>query len=162
MADDKKNIPDVALGKGQQLQQIRYKMLCCLAHVLGQILAVRAGIGQQLLFIELLGIIKGLLGGKSKQAVGLPLQGGEIVKTGGCSVFFSRVTDTQTACAVSQAAFRALASAAFPMRSLAASMPPAAIWTTWYFSFLKLLILASRSTSILRVGVWTRPTVRVL
>ena len=45
---------------------------------------------------------------------------------------------------------------------IAASMPPAAIWTTWYFSFLKLLILASRSTSILRVGVWTRPTVRVL
>ena len=35
------------LGKGQQLQQVRHKMLCCLAHVLGQILAVRAGIGQQ-------------------------------------------------------------------------------------------------------------------
>ena len=42
------------------------------------------------------------------------------------------------------------------------SMEDAAIWTMWYFSFWKLLILASRSTSILRVGVWTRPTVRVL
>ena len=34
------------LGKGQQPQQGRHKMLCCLAHVLGQILAVGAGIGQ--------------------------------------------------------------------------------------------------------------------
>ena len=33
------------LGKGQQPQQVRHKMLCCLAHILGQILAVRAGIG---------------------------------------------------------------------------------------------------------------------
>ncbi len=50
-----------SLGKGQQPQQIRHKMLCCLAHILGQILAVRAGIGQQFLFVKLLGIIKGLL-----------------------------------------------------------------------------------------------------
>ena len=49
------------LGKGQQPQQVRHKMLCCLAHILGQILAVRAGIGQQFLFVKLLGIIKGLL-----------------------------------------------------------------------------------------------------
>ena len=26
------------LGKGQQSQQVRHKMLCCLAHILGQIL----------------------------------------------------------------------------------------------------------------------------
>ena len=82
MADDKKNIPDVALGKGQQLQQIRYKMLCCLAHVLGQILAVRAGIGQQFLFVKLLGVVKGLLCRETEQAVCLPLQGGQVIELG--------------------------------------------------------------------------------
>ena len=45
------------LGKGQQPQQVCYKMLCCLAHILGQILTVRAGIGQQFLFVKLLGVI---------------------------------------------------------------------------------------------------------
>ena len=54
------------LGKGQQHQQVGHKMLCRLAHVLGQILAVRAGIGQQFLLVKLLGVIKGLLGGKTK------------------------------------------------------------------------------------------------
>ena len=54
------------LGKGQQPQQIRHKMLYRLAHVLGQILAVRAGIGQQFLFVKLLGVVKGLLGRKSE------------------------------------------------------------------------------------------------
>ena len=48
------------LGKGQRPQQVRHKMLCCLAHILGQILAVGAGIGQQFLFVKLLGVIKGL------------------------------------------------------------------------------------------------------
>ena len=56
-----------SLGNGQQPQQVRHKMLCCLAHILGQILAVRAGIGQQFLFVKLLGIIKGLLGGETEQ-----------------------------------------------------------------------------------------------
>ena len=70
------------LGKGQQLQQVRHKMLCCLAHVLGQILAVRAGIGQQSLLVKLLGIIKGLLCRKSEQAVCLPLQGGQVIEFG--------------------------------------------------------------------------------
>ena len=55
-----------SLGKGQQPQQIRHKMLYRLAHVLGQILAVGAGIGQQFLFVKLLGIIKGLLCRKSE------------------------------------------------------------------------------------------------
>ena len=63
-----------SLGKGQQPQQIRHKMLYRLAHVLGQILAVRAGIGQQFLFIKLLGIVKGLLCREAEQAVCLPLQ----------------------------------------------------------------------------------------
>ena len=70
------------LGKGQQPQQVRHKMLCCLAHVLGQILAVGAGIGQQFLFVKLLGIIKGLLCRETEQAVCLPLQGGQVIELG--------------------------------------------------------------------------------
>ena len=71
-----------SLGKGQQSQQIRHKMLCCLAHVLGQILAVRAGIGQQFLFVKLLGVIKGLFCGKTEQTVCFPLQGGQVIELG--------------------------------------------------------------------------------
>ena len=71
-----------SLGKGQQPQQIRHKMLCCLAHVLGQILAVRAGIGQQFLFVKLLGVIKGLFCGKTEQTVCFPLQGGQVIELG--------------------------------------------------------------------------------
>ena len=52
----------------------------CFRHVGGQIPAVRAGIGQQLLFIEGLGVVKGLLRRVSKQAVCLSLQGGEIIE----------------------------------------------------------------------------------
>ena len=70
------------LGKGQQPQQIRHKMLCCLAHILGQILAVRAGIGQQFLFVKLLGVIKGLFCGKTEQTVCFPLQGGQVIELG--------------------------------------------------------------------------------
>ena len=49
-------------------------------HVGGQIPAVRAGIGQQLLFVEALGVVKGLLRRVSEQAVCLPLQGGKIIE----------------------------------------------------------------------------------
>ena len=49
-------------------------------HVRGQIPAVRAGIGQQLLFVEALGVVKGLLRRVSEQAVRLPLQGGKIIE----------------------------------------------------------------------------------
>ena len=70
------------LGKGQQPQQVRHKMLYCLAHILGQILTVRAGIGQQFLLVKMLGIIKGLLCRKSEQAVCFPLQGGQVIELG--------------------------------------------------------------------------------
>ena len=66
--------------KGKQRPQAGHKAFCRWQHIIGQILAVGAGIGQQLLFIELLGIVKGLLGGKSKQTVCLPLQGGEVIE----------------------------------------------------------------------------------
>ena len=70
------------LGKGQQPQQVRHKMLYRLAHILGQILAVRAGIGQQFLFVKLLGVIKGLFCGKTEQTVCFPLQGGQVIELG--------------------------------------------------------------------------------
>ena len=98
------------LGNGQQPQQVRHKMLYRLAHVLGQILAVGAGIGQQFLFVKLLGIIKGLLCRETEQAVCLPLQGGQVIELGRlfclflspngradcictCAFFFERICD---------------------------------------------------------------------
>ena len=89
-----------SLGKGQQSQQIRHKMLCCLAHVLGQILAVGAGIGQQFLFVKLLGVIKGLFCGKTEQTVCFPLQGGQVIELGRLFCLFlplDRRTDTADA-----------------------------------------------------------------
>ena len=90
------------LGKGQQPQQIRHKMLCCLAHVLGQILAVRTGIGQQSLLVKLLGIIKGLLCREAEQAVSFPLQGGQVIELGRLFCLFlpfDRSTNGSCACA---------------------------------------------------------------
>ena len=91
-----------SLGKGQQPQQVRHKMLCCLAHILGQILAVGAGIGQQFLFVKLLGIIKGLLCRETEQAVCLPLQGGQVIELGRLFCLFlpfDRSTNGSCACA---------------------------------------------------------------
>ena len=59
--------------KGKQRPQAGHDAFRRGLHIVGKVLAVGAGISQQLLFIELLGIVKGLLGGKSKQAVGLSL-----------------------------------------------------------------------------------------
>ena len=49
-------------------------------HVGGQIPAVRAGIGQQLLFVEALGVVEGLLRRVSELAVCLTLQGGKVIE----------------------------------------------------------------------------------
>ena len=49
-------------------------------HVGSQIPAVRAGIGQQLLFVEALCVVKGLLRRVAKQPVCLTLQGGKIIE----------------------------------------------------------------------------------
>ena len=90
------------LGKGQQPQQIRHKMLYRLAHVLGQILAVRAGIGQQFLFVKLLGVINGLFCGKAEQTVCFPLQVGQVIELGRLFCLFlpfDRSTNGSCACA---------------------------------------------------------------
>ena len=53
-----------------------------LRHIARQIPAVRAGIGQQLLFIERLGVVQGLLGRVAEHPICLPLQGGQVVQLG--------------------------------------------------------------------------------
>jgi len=53
-----------------------------LRHVNRQIPAVRAGIGQQLLFIERLCVVQGLFGRVAEHPVCLPLQGGQVVQFG--------------------------------------------------------------------------------
>ena len=113
-----------SLGKGQQPQQIRHKMLYRLAHVLGQILAVRAGIGQQFLFIKLLGIVKGLLCREAEQAVCLPLQGSQVIKFGRLFRLFSHRMDTQTAFAPVHFSLSKFAASASAMRPLSAFRLP--------------------------------------
>ena len=53
-----------------------------LRHVGGQKPAVRPGIGQQLLFVERLRVVQGLLSRVAEQTVGLPLEGGQVVELG--------------------------------------------------------------------------------
>ena len=57
----------------------RWQTVC---HIRGQIPAVGAGIGAELLFIKALEVVQRLLGGKAKNPVGVALQGGEVVKGG--------------------------------------------------------------------------------
>ena len=71
-----------ALGERHQPPKAGHKAFGHWQHIIGEILAVRSRIGQQLLFVECLGIIKGLLGGKAKEPVGLPLQGGQVIELG--------------------------------------------------------------------------------
>ena len=61
----------------------------------------------------------------------------------------------------SQVVFNASASALSEILSLASSAPDKARRTWEYFSFLKVVIAASRSTSSFKVGVCTRPTFKV-
>ena len=65
---------------------------CKLRHrgfqIVGEEAAVRAGIGAELLFIECLQIVKRLLCGIAQRAVGLPLEGGQVVEPGRVLRFF--------------------------------------------------------------------------
>ena len=67
-----------------------------LGHIRGQIPAVSTGIGQQLLFVEGLCIVQGLLGRVAKDTVCFPLQGGQVIELGGILLLLlpdSRSTD---------------------------------------------------------------------
>ena len=61
---------------GNQIHQHR-QAVC---HITGQIAAVSTGIGAKLLFIQALQIVQGLLGCKSKQAVGISLQSSQVIE----------------------------------------------------------------------------------
>ena len=61
---------------GNQIHQHR-QAVC---HITGQIAAVSTGIGAELLFIQTLQIVQGLLGCKSKQAVGISLQSSQVIE----------------------------------------------------------------------------------
>ena len=61
---------------GNQIHQHR-QAVC---HITGQIAAVSTGIGAELLFIQALQIVQGLLGCKSKQAVGVSLQSSQVIE----------------------------------------------------------------------------------
>ena len=65
-------------GVGDQIHQHRQ----ALGHVGGQVAAVRPGIGAELLFIEVLQIVQRLLRREPQQAVGVPLEGGEVIEGG--------------------------------------------------------------------------------
>ena len=52
------------------------------SHIACQIAAVRPGISTELLFIQVLQIVQGLLGGKPQQTVGVPLEGRQVIEGG--------------------------------------------------------------------------------
>ena len=66
--------------KGKQRPQAGHDAFRRGLHIVGKILAVGAGIGQQLLFVEALCVVKGLLRRVAKQPVCLTLQGGKIIE----------------------------------------------------------------------------------
>ena len=65
---------------------------CKLRHggfqIVGEKAAVRAGVGAELLFIERLQVVEGLLCGIAEAAVGLPLERGQVVEPGRVLRFF--------------------------------------------------------------------------
>ena len=65
-------------GVGDQVHQHRQT----LGHIRSQIAAVRPGIGAELFFIEVLQIVQRLLRRIAQQAVGVPLEGGQVIEGG--------------------------------------------------------------------------------
>ena len=65
-------------GIGNQIDQHRQS----LRHIRSQIAAVRAGIGAELLFVQILEVVQGLLGRISQQSVGIPLEGSQVIEGG--------------------------------------------------------------------------------
>ena len=52
------------------------------SHIARQIAAVCSGIGAELLFVQILQIVQGLLGGVSQQPVGVSLERGQVIEGG--------------------------------------------------------------------------------
>ena len=91
----------------RSLQKLRH----CGSGVLRQIIGIGTGIGQQLLFIEGLGIVQHLLGGVAKQPVSIPLEGSQIIqlRRAGSTLLFLHTLDSGVlACTGSFQFFRCL------------------------------------------------------
>ena len=79
------HIPDIR-GKCQLNRKRQYSRQCLndipggTLHILGQILAVRPGVGDELCFVKLLGVIQRLLRRIPKIAVGFSLQRGQVIE----------------------------------------------------------------------------------
>ena len=69
-------------GKGQRPSGEPDQLRQAGRHIRSQVTAVRPGIGAELLFIQVLQIVQGLLGGVSQQPVGVSLEGGQVIKGG--------------------------------------------------------------------------------
>ena len=77
--------------KRQPFVECKHNGMCHIFHIFGQILAVGSGIGNELCFVELLGIIKGLLCREPIVAVRFSLQGSQIVELRRLCAFFHAV-----------------------------------------------------------------------
>ena len=132
-----------------------------LRHVGGQVPAVRPGIGQQLLFIQALGVVQGLLCRVAKHPVCLPLQSRQVVEFRG--LFFFLFTGSGGADRRVPRARRLYGLGVLRGNDLLRNgLGPANRQAyMMVFLLLKLVIFQSRSASMARVGVWTRPTFRV-
>ena len=138
-------------------------------HIVRDELAVCAWIGQELLFVKRLNEIECLLGSEAVVSVCLALQGSQIVelrRIDGFCFLLERRNDgllflASTARQVISAAIL-FASSSVLTFSRSAVRSPLPTWTLKYFSFWNVEIFPSRSTSIARVGVWTRPTTSFL
>ena len=84
---------------GRQLWKLRF-------HIVRQKTAVGARIGDQLLFIQSLGVFQRLLGRKPEDSVGVPLKGGQVIEKrrvfGPLPVFYPLYDGGRTAAGVSQ------------------------------------------------------------
>ena len=69
-------------GKGQRPSSEPDQLRQTRCHIRSQVTAVRPGVGTELLFIEVLQIVQGLLGCEPQQPVGVPLEGGQVIEGG--------------------------------------------------------------------------------
>ena len=139
--------------------------------------SVGPGIGDQLLLIEALGVVQGLLGCEAKDPVRVSLQAGQVVKKRGLlQLFFVSTVRIMAFPSLRQRVARSSAASFCRNRGLDAVkvncsagaregslgwIPPTVICTVQKGSGLKAAICASRSTTMARVGVITRPTASV-
>ena len=69
-------------GKGQRPSSEPDQLRQAGRHIRSQVTAVRPGIGAELLFIQVLQVIQGLLGGVSQQPVGVSLECSQVIEGG--------------------------------------------------------------------------------